>query len=144
MIISFYVSGDPKAQPRPKAFARKMGDTYVARVYTPGSAEHWKSQIAVAAKEAGLTKFEGPVSVEFRFNFKRPKSHFNSAGKVKATAPTYHTQRPDADNLAKGNCDALTMAGAWDDDAQLARVLITKDWSFGSSSGGCHITITGL
>ncbi len=142
--ISFFVSGNPKAQPRPKAFARKMGDKYVARVYTPGSAEAWKASIAVAAKEAGVGRFEGAVGLELRFNFQRPKGHFNSKGRVKESAPLFHTQRPDIDNCYKAASDCLMMLGAFHDDSQIVRALVTKDWAIGDSPGGCHITISEL
>ncbi len=142
--ISFYVVGEPKAQPRPKAFSRKVGDKYITRVYTPGTAESWKTAIAVAAKNAGLTKFDGAVHLELYFNFKRPKSHFNSNGRVKVSAPAFHTQRPDFDNASKSAADALTAIGAWNDDAQIVRATICKDWAIGDSPGGCHITISEL
>jgi len=144
MTLSFYVLGDPKPQPRPRAFARKMGDKYVARVYEAGTAEAWKSAIAVAAKEAGLAKFEGAVAVELHFNFKRPKSHFRSNGTLKESAPLWHTQRPDYDNLEKGLIDALTKLGAWEDDAQIADVHTSKHWGIGNSGAGCHVTIRSL
>src|SRR4029077_12784124 len=54
-IFRFVVIGDPKGQPRPRAFAKKIGiNTYVARVYDAASAEAWKSAIALSAREAGL------------------------------------------------------------------------------------------
>ncbi len=144
MTISFFVVGDPKPQPRPRAFARKMGDKYVARVYEAGSAEHWKQAIAIAANKAGLAKFPGAVGLELRFNLKRPKAHFNSKGQVKATAPTMHTQRGDLDNYEKAAMDCLTQIGAWEDDSFVVQKFSSKDWSIGSSPGGCYITITGL
>jgi Holliday junction resolvase RusA-like endonuclease len=142
--ISFFVAGEAKAQGRPRAFAFKRGDKIQVRAYSPGTAEEWKSAIAVAAKDVGIEKFAGPVSIELRFNFKRPKSHFRANGQLKDKAPFYHTQKPDFDNLAAAVANALTKIGAWNDDAQLARVLVTKDWSIGNSAGGCHITISEL
>ena len=144
MTISFYVSGEPKAQPRPKAFARKMGETYVARVYTPGTAEHWKTMIADAARKAGITKTTGPVALEMYFNFKRPKSHLRSNGQLRESAPLWHMQKPDFDNLEKAVVDALTVIGAWDDDAQIVDVRTAKNWSIAGWPGGCSITIMGL
>ena len=41
------VNGDPKPQPRPKAFKRGKH----AAVYDPGTAEGWKGSIALAARE---------------------------------------------------------------------------------------------
>ncbi len=144
MTISFYVQGEPRPQPRPRAFARKMGDKYVARVYEAGSAEHWKQAIAIAAKEAGLTKFDGAVSLELRFNLKRPKAHFTSKGTIKPSAPRQHTQRGDLDNYEKAVLDCLTRVGAWQDDSFVVQKFSSKDWAIGSNPGGCHITITGL
>ena len=37
--IEFFVEGDPKPQPRPRAFARKIGNKFMARVYDAGTAE---------------------------------------------------------------------------------------------------------
>ncbi len=144
MTISFYVSGDPKPQPRPRAFARKIGDEYVARVYQPGTAEHWKTMIADAARKAGMTKFTGAVAVEMFFNFKRPKSHLRSNGQLRESAPEFHTQRPDFDNLEKAVIDALTHIGAWHDDAQVVDVRTAKNWSMAGWPGGCHIRIMEL
>ncbi len=140
--ISFYVSGSPVAQPRPRAFARKMGDKYVARVYQAGTAESWKSEIAVAAKEAGLEKFDGPISLELFFSFRRPKSHFKKDGHLRDNAPQFHIQRPDADNCAKACLDCLTTLGAWSDDDQVVCLTIDKGWAIGSSAGGCLIAIS--
>lgn len=144
MIVSFYVSGEPRPQPRPRAFARKMGDKYVARVYDSSTAEGWKSAVAEAARSARIQKFTGAVALELHFNFKRPKSHFTSKGMVKESAPRFHEQRPDWDNLGKAVADALTKLEAWGDDAQIVGVHLTKSWSIGSSPGGCHVTITSL
>lgn len=45
-------------QPRPRAFARRMGDgKFVARVFESGTAEGWKSLIAA---EAAKTPISGP------------------------------------------------------------------------------------
>lgn len=31
--LAFRITGEPKGQPRPRAFARKMGNVHVARFY---------------------------------------------------------------------------------------------------------------
>jgi hypothetical protein len=36
--------------------------------------------------------------------------------------------KPDIDNWSKGCVDSLTMAGAWRDDSQLARMVLEKAW----------------
>lgn len=129
--ISFTVSGDPKGQPRPRAFAMRMGNgKYSARVFDSGTAEAWKQQIAVAAAPVRpLTVLAGPVSLRIGFVFRRPKSHFRSNGELKPSAPKRFTSKPDADNLAKAVMDALTqLGGIWNDDAQVVSLKVWKDY----------------
>lgn len=115
--ISFFAQGEPKAQPRPKAFARKMGNKFVARVYTPGSAENWKSCVAEAAKLHIQEMIVHPVSVVMVFVMPRPKAHYKPDGTLKASAPNWHAIKPDGDNLYKGTIDALKTLGVISDDS---------------------------
>jgi Holliday junction resolvase RusA-like endonuclease len=123
------VCGEPKGQPRPRAFAFHGR----ARVYDPGTAEGWKSQIAVAVKHSwdGVT-IAGPIRLAMQFQFTRPKSHFGTgknSAKLKPThLTTWHTGKPDADNLAKAVMDALTTLGVYRDDASVARLEVSKVW----------------
>jgi Holliday junction resolvase RusA-like endonuclease len=143
--ITFFVSGEPKAQPRPKAFARKFGDKWMARVYDSGTAEHWKSQIAIAAKPfLPLAPLIGPLELHLTFQFPRLKHHFGSGKKADALkngAPYFHASRPDFDNLAKAVCDALTQLGMWRDDNQIADCRIVK--AYGPHQG-CAVKIIPL
>jgi Holliday junction resolvase RusA-like endonuclease len=139
--ITLTVLGDPKGQPRPKAFSRGGH----ARVYDPGTAEGWKSQIAVAAKESGAVglMLDTPLKVEIHAYFKRPKSHYRSGKNskmLKEAAPAFHTGKPDFDNLGKAACDALTHLGVWGDDAQIVDGKVTKRYSIGAAR--TIITIT--
>lgn len=140
--ISFYVSGEPKAQARPRAFAFQKGGKTQVRVYDPKTAEAWKTAIALAARESGITKFDGPVVIELYFSFRRPKHHFRTNGQIKESAPQFYTQKPDLDNAYKSTTDALTVVGAWGDDAQIVRATIDKGWAISASQGGCLITIS--
>lgn len=135
-VISFVVSGDPKGQPRPRAFAMKMGNgKFSARVFDAGTAEAWKQQVAVAATpNRPAAPFVGPVALRIEFLFRRPKAHFRANGAVKAGSPNLHTGKPDADNLAKAVMDALTqLGGFWQDDAQVAQLVVGK--SYGERPG---------
>lgn len=125
--VELTVFGDPKGQPRPKAFVRNGR----AAVYDPGTAEHWKSQIALAVREAKADgkNIDFPVHVSITCFFRRPKSHYRTgknAHLLKPSAPQYHTSKPDFDNVAKAVCDALTHLSLWRDDSQVVSAKITK------------------
>lgn len=145
-MIQFHVAGSPKGQPRPRAFARKMGDKFVARVFEAGTAEGWKSLVASEARVfAPDVPFAGPVSVKLLFSFQRPKCHFRGGkyeNELKADAPYFHTSKPDNDNLEKAIFDALTQLGLfWHDDTQVSHNETMKIWG---AAGGVTIEIKPL
>lgn len=138
LVWEFSVPGEPKGQPRAKAFARKMGSTYVARVYNPGTAEAWKSAIAIAVREHGLAgrMLTGPVRLRMSCHFQRPKSHFGAgknAAHLKAGAPQHHLGKPDLDNVVKAAKDAMTQLGVWRDDSQVIEEILAKGYSTGAA-----------
>ena len=111
--IAFRAYGDPKGQPRPRAFARGGK----ASVYDPGTAEGWKSQIAAAAQpHLPDVPFDGPVAIKARFLFKRPKRLMRKRDPQDRIA---HTGKPDLDNCVKALLDCLTTIGMWRDDSQV-------------------------
>lgn len=131
MSITFTVTGLPKPQPRPRAFARKMGDKFVARVFESGSAESWKSLVALAAKpHTPAEPITGPVLVNLTLIFPRPNAHFKSnkpAKGLRDDAPYWHINRPDRDNSDKAILDCLTqLGGFWRDDCQVCAGEIRK------------------
>lgn len=140
--IQFFVTGEPKAQPRPRAFARKFGDKWQARVYDAKTAEGWKSLVADAAKRnRPASPFAGPVIVHLVFWMPRPKSHYRSgkhAGNLREDAPFFHTSKPDRDNLDKAVLDALTQLGFWKDDAQVCDGSLRKLYG---EPAGCSVSI---
>jgi|SRR6185295_1838161 len=144
--LSFYVSGDPKGQPRPRAFARKFGDKWSARVYDAKTADGWKGLIAAECRKhlpSGFTPYEGPVSLHLKLFISRPKAHFTKKG-IRAEAPNWCAKKPDADNYAKAVMDCLTQLGVWRDDAQICELHVSKWFSIGFIGGGADITINEL
>ncbi len=141
--IEFRVDGEPVGQPRPRAFARKFGSTYQARVYDPGTAEGWKSCIAAAAlPHRPQTPLVGPIRLRLAFAMRRPKSHYRTgkySGELRADAPIWHIGTPDADNLAKAVLDALTQIGMWKDDAQVFSLHAGKRYT--NYAPGCNVEI---
>lgn len=139
MHIEFTVYGDPKGQPRPKAFARGGR----AAVYDPGTAEGWKSLIAVACRkyiDNDTAPLGGPLQLDIDYYFKRPKAHFRSNGDIKDAAPFWFTKKPDRDNLDKAVMDALTQLGIWEDDKQVVAGASTKQYTNGKAHADIRIT----
>ena len=65
------------------------------------------------------------VAVSLTFIFRRPDKHFRKAG-LRLDAPEHQSHAPDADKLARAVLDALTAAGIYHDDGQVAVLTATK------------------
>lgn len=136
MTTTIRVFGEPKGQPRPRAFA--IGGK--ARMYDPGTAEGWKARVAAAVAEArgSVPPIEGPVGISVVFLMPRPKYL------LKRTSPTgrvAHTGKPDADNMLKAVMDALTQIGVWRDDAQITDSTIVKRYTAINEQPGAEIVL---
>lgn len=126
MIRTYLYRGIPKAQGRPRA--ARMGN--FVRVYEDKKDRINKDNIAaqIVAQDPEYHP-DNAVSVTLLCKFPRPKSHYNSKG-VKPLAPAYHTQKPDAENVAKAVLDALTGI-CWRDDSQVCSLTVNKKWTEG-------------
>ena len=142
--LAFTITGEPKGQPRPRAFARKMGAVHVARFYDSDVADEWKRAVQIVVLDASIVhKWPltlGPVAISMCFSLPRPKSHFGANG-LKPRAPVHHSGKPDADNLAKLVMDQITKSGkVWRDDSQVVSLRVEKLWASGNESG-CSVLI---
>ncbi len=121
MAITFSVPGEPVPQPRPRVSTRGG----FARAYVP--AKHpvhaYRQSLAAAARDAGVTQTDEPLSVVIDAVFVRPKSHMRKSG-VKPDAP--RLPRPDVDNIAKAVLDALQ--DVIGDDTCVARLVVEKSY----------------
>ena len=136
------IYGAPKGQPRPRAFVRRS--TGRAGVYDPGTAEGWKGDIARGCETLEGRSMLYPISVTLTFFMPLPKMHYRANGTLKAKSPVYcHTNKPDADNLAKAVLDALTGIRAWHDDALVSELVVRKYWELPHTHPpGCIIRIS--
>jgi Holliday junction resolvase RusA-like endonuclease len=144
--IEFSVRGEPRPQPRPRAFARKMPNGKVlARVFDCASAEGWKSEIALAVRpHLPGAPLSGPLAVTIEFWMPRPENHFVASKRargLKTRAPEFHTIRPDADNLAKAVLDAFGHLALWHEDDQVAKLTVTKRYEDPACGPGASIRI---
>lgn len=144
--IEFFVPGEPKGQPRPRAFARKFGNKWQARVYDAKTAEGWKGQIAISWKQRMPDAFEpfvGPVALSIIFQLPRPQYHYGKRG-LKEDAPKYCMKKPDADNFAKAVMDAMTQLGVFVDDSQVCDLRAVKKFVRDGEIAGAHISVKEL
>jgi Holliday junction resolvase RusA-like endonuclease len=144
--MNTFIYGDPKGQPRARAFARKMGAKHVARMYDSDVADAWKRAVDLGIerelKSAGALDPVGAFECKLAFFFRRPKSHYGKGGHVKASAPIYHVSKPDADNLAKLVLDRITRSGRiWRDDSQVAKLRVEKYWAITDARIGVYVSV---
>jgi Holliday junction resolvase RusA-like endonuclease len=145
--MNTFIFGDPKGQPRARAFARKMGAKHVARMYDSDVADAWKRAVDLGIERelkaaAVMADPFGAFEVKLTFFFRRPKSHYGKSGHVKASAPVCHVSKPDADNLAKLVLDRITRGGRiWRDDSQVAKLSVHKFWAITDARIGVHLSV---
>jgi Holliday junction resolvase RusA-like endonuclease len=145
--ISIDVRGMPRPQGSVKTVPRKNGPGF-ATTYAPGVWEwrlHVQEAVASAMLEAGVDQFTGPVEVRLGFDLPRLNSHFlppnsrRAVPELRPSAPLYPTVAPDLDKLVRCVCDAITDAGLWKDDAQVAFIRAAKRYA--TTPPGVHITV---
>lgn len=89
------------------------------------------------------TPYDGPVEVQITFRMPRPRYHYGTgrnANQLKATAPAFVDKKPDIDKLTRSTLDALTEAGVWRDDSQVASMVLTKEYAT-NQQPGAHILV---
>jgi len=106
----------------------------------------WRKAIVDQCAIEGITgrNIDGPVDIYVCFFMPRPKSHHNSRGEIKATAPKNPHRVPDLDKLLRSTFDALTTANVWEDDARVVSVEAVKVYALDGIPTGAHIQITAL
>ena len=125
------IHGKPAPQPRVRAYRR--GEH--AGVYTPDTAAEWKSQVTLAALPYRGLFATGTLRLEVEFYLPRPKARKND---------DYVAVKPDIDNLLKSTMDALSNAGVWHDDAQVAAVVMSKRYEQANHTVGAVIRLEAL
>jgi len=130
-LFAVSIVGQPKGQPRPRAFSRGGK----AAVYDPGTAEGWKASIALACADLEGRGLDCCLMVSLVFHMPRPKGHFGKKGLFERFAGILFRKKPDADNLAKAVLDCLTSIQAWKDDDQVTDLIIRKRYATDRPTG---------
>ncbi|MEO8592315.1 MAG: RusA family crossover junction endodeoxyribonuclease [Candidatus Solibacter sp.] len=102
-----------------KRFMGRDGKGHGILVESSAKVRPWRAAVEYAALEAGHGRVSGPVLVEMIFTMPKPKS-------APRTRKTWPSTRPDLSKLVRSTEDALTDAGAWDDDARVVRCVASK------------------
>ena len=148
MKISFFVPGIPApgGSKRFVGHSKKTGRAILIDAAGERN-KNWRSIVGVCGsaemRKRGILYYSYALRVRFDFIMPRPKSHFNSKGDLKPSAPFYHTVKPDALKLARSTEDALTGI-VWADDAQTAMLEVSKCYAGKGEPCGCQVTIQSL
>lgn len=105
----------PKSAPRPRVTSK---GTYNDKSYTD-----WKKGLALIARTKFKEPIAGPVKMKIYFFFNYPKSW----SKKRKQSTTWHTSRPDIDNLQKSCLDSLNGI-AYIDDSQVCYLISRKQY----------------
>ena len=107
----------------------------------------WREAVKAAVLTATgrrPTTLDGPVEIIMTFYLPRPKSHYGTgrnASRVRDSAPTEPTTKPDLDKLVRSTLDALTDVGVLRDDAQVVRIEAAKVYAWPQEPPGATIHI---
>lgn len=144
----FFVPGPAVPQGATTSFMPKGGKRPITKYTNQSRLAAWRADVREAAERAGVQKFDHEVVLSITVYVRRPKTHFGTGSnnwKLKDSAPAFPTSRNsgDADKLARAIMDAL--AGiAYDDDAQVADLLVAKRWvDAGGRGEGAAISVVG-
>jgi Holliday junction resolvase RusA-like endonuclease len=114
IVLRAVIPGEPVGKGRPRVTMRAG----FARAYTPEKTRSWEAQAAsIIAREHSGGVVAGPFCVRIEAVAQRPKRLMRAAdnpGRI------WRTAKPDGDNVAKAAADALVLAGAIRDDAEIA------------------------
>lgn len=136
--VYFFVPGKAAPGGSKTAFGFKRANGSIgARIIDAGkNNKQWRAVVSLEAKGAMTAPpLTGPVVARAVFVVARPKSHLNSKGQVKPSAPPFPTTKPDATKLWRAVEDAMTGI-VWIDDAQVIHQSVSKVYG---DTPGVHV-----
>lgn len=136
--MKFAVQG---IEPAPQGSKRHVGNGRM--VEASAKVKPWRFAVSQAALETNEPMTDRPVMVQITFMFNRPKSHYNSKGQLKPTAPLYKQTKPDLDKLCRSTLDGLTNV-LIKDDSQVVNLICCKIYAEEGELPGALITINAL
>lgn len=121
-MIRFTVPGLPQGKGR-----ARFGN---GRTYTPAKTVAYEGLIALAGQQAmaGRELLTAPVYIQVHAFFPIPASWSKKRRVAAATRLTWHTGKPDGDNVLKAVGDGLNGI-VWKDDSQVAFAKVLKHYA---------------
>ena len=126
-MVKLIIPGKPIALKRHRS-------TRSGKMYDPSSKDKQQTWLQIA-RHKPRKPLTGFISLKMTFYMPRPKSHYRT-GKyshiLKANAPrSFHSVKPDIDNLVKFYSDVLAMnEGFYVDDSQICALAAIKVYSW--------------
>jgi len=140
----FRIPVKPVGKKRPRfATSKKTGRGWA---YDVNQTEEGKMLLFCLNQWGDREPITGAIRADFEFILARPKSHYGTgrnAGTLKTSAPGYHIQTPDYDNLCKLLTDALNGI-VYKDDAQVCLGSFVKRWGEPGEPDGIVLTLEEL
>lgn len=128
-IFSLTVYGTPAPAGSKRSFPFKKASGKLGVRVTDDSlrSRPWKNLVAQTAglEMNGRPLLRDPLHVNFTFWVRRPKSHFNSKGELRPSAPSWPAKRPDLLKTARAVEDSLSGI-VYADDAQIVTEFLVK------------------
>lgn len=134
--LQFRVTGLPVPVGSYTPRQRKDGSLFLLRMNSSG-AKQWRRAVLAAAMDAIAIQHwpkqseTANYTISISFLLPKPKS-------VKRAHPTV---KPDIDKLCRGTLDALTEAGAIDDDARVTQLIACKTYAADGEQPGAAIVV---
>lgn len=136
-MINIYIPGDPDtitAQQKGLKITRSRTGKYYPQFYEKPEVRAAKRKLYYSIQDHRPAEpISGAIELMIVWAFDigtKPKKYINQ----------FRTTRPDLDNLNKSIMDILTDLKFWNDDSQVAKLLLMKRW-VRPEDAGIHITI---
>ena len=129
-MLTIVVLGEAATQGSVKAVVNKNTGRPMVKKDNEKRQNEWRANVRDEVRRArdGADPMEGPVVLAITITRPKPVS----APKRK---PSWPWKKPDWDKLARAISDGLKDGGAYKDDAQVVRGMVTKSYPLSSSGG---------
>ena len=105
---------------------RKNGPQFIGKMETSKGRAVQQSLTALLLPHQPAAALEGPIELVVRWHFPWRKSE---PKRNRALGAKWCDKRPDADNIVKLPLDVMTRLAFWNDDSQIARLVVEKRWA---------------